>query len=583
MTRRRWPVWVLATVLLLGAAPLRAQEPAPPATTTTTTIPDDSRGFESPRSAMRGFVYAGREGNWEEAARYLDLRDRNAAEGPVLAKELKTVLDRKLWVDIDALSADPAGDPNDGQTPRRDLIGTIETTDGPVKILLERVNTAEGPAWKIAKATVSQIPTLWAEFGDGPLAEYLPAPFFDLHVFDVQLWQWIGLFLLVLVAGALSWLLTGLLVRVARPIVRLFRTQAEDAIVEAIVGPLRVMLAMGIISAGTPALWLALPVHRFVLAIEKVVIVLAVTWILTRLTDALARVMEQRWLARGQTAAISVVPLGRRTVKVFIGVLALLAAMQSFGFNVTAVVAGLGVGGLAVALAAQKTIENLFGGVTLVADQPVRVGDVCRFGDRVGTVEDIGLRSTRIRTLDRTVVTIPNADFSAMQLENFAPRDRFLLTTTLGLRYETTPDQMRWLLIELKRMLLAHPKIDPEPARVRFVGFGESTLDVELWAYVKTPNNDEFYAVREDVYLRVMDIVTQSGSGFAFPSQTHYEASEGFDPEKARAAEADVARRRAEKTLHTLRIPPDEAAALKGTLPWPPAGTPDPPPKPGAR
>ncbi len=577
---------LLVALLLLGGAPLPAQDTptttAAPATTSTT-IPDDSRGFETPRSAMRGFLLAGRDSDWTTAATYLDLRDRDVDDGPRLARELRTVLDRKLQIDLDAMSAEPAGDRNDGQTPHRDLVATIDAPAGPVKVLLERVNTPDGPQWKIARATVSQIPSLWDAFGDGPLAEVLPEAFFDLRLLDVALWQWIGLLGLILGAALISWLLSGLIARIALPIVRLFKIQAEDVIVDAVVGPLRLVLATAIIAAGTPALWLALPVHRFFVAVEKSLAILLVAWILIRLTDALARIIEQRWLARGQTSAISVVPLGRRTVKAFFGVIATLALLATFGFNVTAVLAGLGVGGLAVALAAQKTIENLFGGVTLVADQPVRVGDFCRFGDRVGTIEDIGLRSTRIRTLDRTVVTIPNAEFSAMQLENFAPRDRFLLTTTLGLRYETTPDQLRWVLIELKRLLLAHPKIDPDPARVRFVGFGASTLDVEIWTYVRTADVNEFHAIREDVYLRIMDVVAASGTTFAFPSQTNYDAAVGMDDEKRRAAEADVARRRADRTLHLLRVPSDEAQALRGTLDWPPAGSPVPPPKPGQR
>jgi MscS family membrane protein len=570
----------MLVAVVLAAAPLRAQETPPttaaPPTTTSTTVPDETVGFETPRSAMRGFMLAGRDSNWTTAATYLDLRDRGPDDGPRLARELRTVIDRKLAIDLDALSNDPAGDANDGLA-RRDLVGTIDAPSGPVKLFLDRLNGPDGQQWKIARVTVAQIPKLWNAFGDGPHAEVLPDPFFDWRLFDVQLWQWIGLLLLIVVAIVASWLLTGLLARLALLVVRGFKVQAEEPIVDAIVGPLRLVFAMVIVSAGTPALWLALPVHQFVVSVEKAFTIVFITWILLRLTDALARVMEQRWLARGQTAAISVVPLGRRTVKVFIGTVALLALMATFGFNVTAIIAGLGVGGLAVALAAQKTIENLFGGVTLVADQPVRVGDFCRFGDRVGTVEDIGLRSTRIRTLDRTVVTIPNADFSAMQLENFAPRDRFLLSATVSVRYETTADQLRWVLVETKEMLLRHPKIDPDRARVRLIGFGTLGIDVELWAYVRTQDQNEFYAVREDVFLRLMDIVAASGTAFAVPPNRE------LDDERRKAAEADVARWRQEKKLYIARMPTDEVQRLKGTLDWPPAGSPEPPPKPGQR
>ena len=175
--------------------------------------------------------------------------------------------------------------------------------------------------------------------------------------------------------------------------------------------------------------------------------------------------------------------MGRRTVKGVLLVLALIAVFQNLGFNITGILAGLGVGGIAVALAAQKSIENLFGGLTLSLDQPVRVGDFCKFGTQMGTVEDVGLRSTRIRTMDRTLISIPNGDFSQTQIENFGTRDRIRLYAVLGFRYETVPDQLRFLLSELRTLLWSHPKVETDTARVRFVGFGACSLDVEVFAY----------------------------------------------------------------------------------------------------
>jgi MscS family membrane protein len=190
--------------------------------------------------------------------------------------------------------------------------------------------------------------------------------------------------------------------------------------------------------------------------------------------------------------------------------------------NVSALLAGLGVGGLAVALAGQRTVENLFGGMVLILDQPVRVGDFFRYGDKLGTVEDIGLRSVKIRTLDRTLVSIPNGNFSQMELENFAARDKIRLSTTLGLRYETTAAQLETVIRELRQALLAHPKVDPDPARVRFTRFGAYSLDVEILAYVKTSDFNEFLEVQQELFLRFMRVVEDAGTGFAFPSQTLY-------------------------------------------------------------
>jgi MscS family membrane protein len=247
---------------------------------------------------------------------------------------------------------------------------------------------------------------------------------------------------------------------------------------------------------------------------------------------------------------------------------------SSLSVNVMALIAGLGVGGIAVALAAQKTIENLFGGVTLIADRPVRPGDFCRFGDRVGTVEEIGLRSTRVRTLDRTIVTIPNAEFSTLQLENFAERDQIRFHTILGLRYETGSDQLRHVLASVRRLLLSHPRVSADPARVRFVQFGAYSLDLEIFAYVRTADWNEFLAIREDLLLRLMDIVEASGTGFAFPSETHYVArDEGLDTEKARLAAEEIRALREQSSLPLPDYAEETKAELSGSLDYPPKGS----------
>jgi MscS family membrane protein len=197
--------------------------------------------------------------------------------------------------------------------------------------------------------------------------------------------------------------------------------------------------------------------------------------------------------------------------------MASLALLQNLGFNVSGLIAGLGIGGLAVALAAQETVRNFFGGIALITDQPVRVGDFCRFGDKMGTVEDISIWSTRVRTLERTVVSIPNGQFAGMQLENFARRDQIWLHTTVGLQYGTTPDQVRRVLTDLRTMLDAHPLVRHESARARFVGFGGPSLHIEISAYIRTAKLDEFLAIREDICLQIMDIIERSGGRIAAP------------------------------------------------------------------
>jgi MscS family membrane protein len=265
---------------------------------------------------------------------------------------------------------------------------------------------------------------------------------------------------------------------------------------------------------------------------------ISLMWILIHLIEVGAKIMEKR----NPEAANAVISLSATLLKALIIVTGLVVIFYYFaGINLTAVVTGLGVGGIALAFAAQKTIENFFGGVFLIWDKPIRPGDFCKAGEHQGIVEHIGLRSTKIRTLNRTTVFIPNGQLSAISIENLAMRDRFLLRHTLNLRCETTLDQLRYLLVRLRELLYQYPKVDSETARISLIGFGQSSLDVEIFAYILETAQDQFFAIQEDLLLQIMDVVESCGSGFAFPSQTLYMSKDqGVDKNKSREADAAV-------------------------------------------
>ena len=559
--------WLLVVAALIGAVatPARAQDPL---------------GRDTPRGAMEGYLHASREGDYERATEYLDLRRvpraERAAQGRRLARDLRIVLDQTLWVQPGALSDDPLGNRDDGLAPPLERVGTIRTSRGPVDVLLERIpGDNEAPLWKIASATVASVPGLAREFGYGALGDILPAPLFEIRLLEVALWQWIALLVLLALAAGLSWLVVVALTRALTPVAARLAPHMHERLLRAGAGPARLAVALAIFAMGMLGLGLALPARAALSGVLKALVVVTIAWALLRVTDLLAMVTRERLALAGRSAAIGMVPLGTKVVKLAVLTLTGLAMLQNLGINVTGVLAGLGIGGLAVALAAQKTVENLFGGVSVIIDQPVRVGDFCRFGDKVGIVEEIGLRSTRVRTLDRTVIAIPNAEFSSLHLENFARRDKIWLSAQLGLRYETTPDQLRWILVEIRKLLYAHPRVDPDPARIRFVGFGAYSLDLEVFAYVKTTDFGEFLAIRQDIYLRMMDIVAASGTGFAFPSQTTYLARDtGLDAARSQKAEAEVQSWREQGELYLPEFPPEKVAALSATLPYPPDGAP---------
>ena len=521
-TGRRVATLSLGVALILAAGVARAQEAAPSsAGAPPPPIPADDLDRGTPRRSILAFLKACRDGDYERAAQYLDLSDvkasERAARGPTLARHLKVVIDQAVWIDPPSLSDTPEGDPSDGVGPRRDRVGTAHTKKEPMNILLERVQQEDGVwIWKVWSATVAKIPALYGEFGYGPLGDLLPEPFFTIGFLDVELWQWIGLLLVVVAAVVLSWIAAGVIAPVLRPLVTHFRSDLKDRVEQLIVGPVRLGIGIILFYIGSFLLGLSLTARAFFHGTAKAIVIAAVSWLILRFIDIAVLRLEAS-LAGRQRAALSMLPLGRRTAKACVLVLAAVALLQNFNFDVGGLLAGLGVGGLAVALAAQETVKNFFGGVTLIADQPVRVGDFCRFGSQMGFVEDISIWSTRIRTLERTVVSIPNGQFVGMALENFARRDRMWLNTTIGVQYGLDAAALRGLVGEIAGLLRAHPKVHHESARARFAGFGSSALQVEISAYVLTASLNEFLAIREEIFLTIVDAVTAAGSRVAAP------------------------------------------------------------------
>jgi MscS family membrane protein len=347
-------------------------------------------------------------------------------------------------------------------------------------------------------------------------------PWLAVDVAGTQLWQWMALALVAVGSALAGWIATCVALRLVAGVMRRAGSTIDAPTLGVARGPIAALAAASLAACGIPLLGLDEDLHRGLETLLQVVVVAALTWLGVRVVDLVTLRLDQRFRARQQTGAASLVAIARKASKVVILVLAVVLALDNLGFQVTALVAGLGIGGVAVALAAQKSLENLFGGVTLYADQPLRIGDFCRFGDRLGIVEDIGLRSTRVRTLERTQVTIPNADFANFELENYTRRDKFWFHPVIGVTYATTPAQIRSILSAVRRMLREHPDVEPESARIRFIGFGASALELEVFAYVKARDYNAYLEIAEGLNLRILELVGEAGSSFAFPSRTVY-------------------------------------------------------------
>lgn len=336
----------------------------------------------------------------------------------------------------------------------------------------------------------------------------------------LERWQWLGLLAVVALAALVSAGLQRVTGAVLERVAARTTTTADDMLLERLRGPLR-LFWFGVL--GQLFLYaLALPdgAHEWAQRLFRVLLAVGFFWGLSRAIG----VWATRYLA-SERAVVN--PGSRAVVNLFgrVGQLAVLAiavlmGLSELGFAVSSVVAGLGIGGIALALGAQKTLENVFGAFALAVDQPFREGDFVKVEDFVGTVEGVGLRSTRIRTLDRTLISMPNGKLADQRLETFAARDRFRFATTIGLTYGTTAAQVRGVREGLERILRTHPKLWPDSVMVRFVGFGASSLDLEVMCWFVVKDYDEFLVVREEALLSFMDEVEAQGSGFAFPTQT---------------------------------------------------------------
>ena len=501
-----------AQVSLPGAAPVPSQsEPSP-----------DALGRGTPRGTVLGFLTASRRGDYATARRYLDTPLRGA-RADSLAKKLSSVLDRRLPARLRELSGRPEGSQYFPDRLDTDLVGTIDSVDGTVDIIVQRVDRGKvGAVWLFSKETLDAIPGLYEEVSLVSVDNVLPAFLAERKIAQIPLFQW----LFVLVGMPAIYVLTGLLDSLISPLANRMwhRLRGQPALKHVHVAPIpvRLLLLTVVIRWMIANLNLSLLTREFWSGVANVITIFACVWLVLMLNGWGESLSRRRLEQRGVQGLVSILRLVRRTLDLVVLFCGALILLSYFNLNVTAALAGLGVGGIAIALAAQKTLENVIGGISIIADRAVRVGDFLKIGATMGTIEDIGLRSTRIRTLDRSVVSIPNGQISNDRLEDLSCRDKFWLHPVLSLQYETTAAQMRSALAAIRRLLLDHARVEQDSIRVRFLGFGSSSLDVEVFAYIYAIEFADFLEIQEELLLRMMDAIQAAGTRIALPSQTTY-------------------------------------------------------------
>jgi MscS family membrane protein len=497
--------------VLLAALALTAQDAQ-----TNASSPRDPLGRSTPQDAVVQFLEACHARQYSKAAHYLDLRGLPAGDreksGADLAKQLEDLLDDTPF-DIATLSHSPMGDLEDGLPANRDHLVTVQGEGKPISLQLERVEFREGlKAWLVAADSVALIPKAHQSMRETPLEKKLPQVLVTHELLDTPLWRWVVL----LVSAALIWGGARLLALLIAAAIRRV-TVLQEVHADALLGPLRLCVATAVfravIGASPPSAIVRLYVERML----GLCFLLGLAWAAAVITDIATERWRSRLDSRARAMTYSILPLGRQVFKGLLFLVAVLAVLSAWGYNTTTLLASLGVGGLAIALAAQKTLENLFGGISVISDRPVLVGDFCRFGNHLGTVTHIGLRSTRIRTLDRTIISVPNSQFSSIELENFSARDKIWFHQTLRLRRDTTSNQLRDVLSEVREILRQHPKVEIGDIPVRFIGIGEYSLDIEVFAYVLTGDFDIFLGIQQELLLDLMRAVERAGTSLAVP------------------------------------------------------------------
>ncbi len=482
------------------------------------TPPADPLRRTNPRSAVTAFLQACHANDYAKAAEYLDLRQvpasKRNAEGPALARQLEAILNSASHFDVLQLSQSPQGDLNDDANTSLEHIATItDPTDFQTySITLEHTNIQPNlEVWLFSPATVSEIPKLAAMRSNSAIEARLPSFLVSVKFLETAMWKWIALLILAGILVSLFRLIERLLQTLTRKSNRQLKAGRRWLWVQSFLQAMLVLLGAIAFVIGEqfidPSAITRLYVGRAIL----LCVVFAFAWCLVNFVDLLLIRVDSLLDPRQRLVSHSLIYFGRRTANVAILVIAAIIVLDNWGYNMTTMIAGLGVGGIAVALAAQGTIANVFGGVSIIGDHPVMVGDFGNFGGVIGTVEDIGMRSTRVRTLSRTVMSIPNAAFAGMNLENYALRDKILFNPTLQVKRGTPKNKIRELMKTLTDLLKSDKRMEIGPSPVRLNGLTAASIGMEIFAYTLTDDIDEYYRIQADLYLQIDDALAAAG------------------------------------------------------------------------
>lgn len=523
---------------------------------------------QTPQQALVALYSAFRVGDPEAAALYLDLRylpESLEDVPPVnIARGLLFVFAQQNVLDLSRISSEPEGSLNDGLPEDLEQFGSVTLSEEVIPVYLQRIEEADGSlVWRISNTTVMRTPDMWDELGYSDFNVWLSQALPEFYILGMGNFQ-VAILLLTVIGG---WFVAGWISFLIARLGGRFTSPWQHALSRFLRVPLRLILYVLLIRIVIANLGLSVIAKAYLQSspLEYLVAVILAFGLLNLYRDYKIRQLELQGDIE-YTALIKPVVV---ILRIVIATTAALMWADQAGFNVSTLIAGLGVGSLAVALAAQKTLENVIGAITLYTARPIRPGDWCRFGEIQGTVEEIGLRSVTLRTKNRTLVTVPNSMFSSADIENFSVRDRIRFYKLLELQMPT-PDQLRAILGEFRTLFAAHPMVRQDTISIRLADIEAATAVVRLDAGILTRNYEEYLAVAEDLNLRIIEIVHQNGAIFSGPGQVlQIRDFQQAGEEKLQEVEAKLEVWRQGEGLPFPDLSEEEKRALKNTLEYP--------------
>ena len=484
--------------------------------------PPDTFGRTSPRGTVHGFIAAIANDDKELAAQFLDSNFLRSTKTP---KE-KVVTDFKAALDIGGrlqgdlyLSDNPEGNLTDNLPNNSEKIGSIDIDGNSIDILLVRKTDRHGTQyWQFDQQTLENLPTI--KNSNPSLAQKIrPSWLKDKVLAGFNLGDIFALLVILVISISVVYVLVWLIFGLMRWLYPRLRGK-RFGITPKMILPLTVLIVSLLLSSIMLEFGVPVTLRAKIEPFKEIVAWIATAWLAIRFIDTLFNRVEASSVRRNRPEQVSLLSLLRKVAKVFMLILAVILIFGNLGFDLTTGIAALGVGGLALAFGAQKTIENLIGSVVVVADRPIRVGDYGRFGDFEGTVIDIGIRSSRIRTLNRTVVTVPNGAFSNMQIENYATRDMFHFLHELYVKRDVDPQELGRMIRGIQMFISEHSYVNNEWTQVRISQMRQDSFVIEMRCYIDARDVREFYTKQSELIVDILSQLEQYAVEFALPSQS---------------------------------------------------------------